>query len=68
MMRYARTALLGMAALGFPALAAAQDGKVMVATYIDDNAQTFGDIAQAGGADGPDNSEAFDLVDVVHIL
>ena len=46
MMRYARTALLGMAALGFPALAAAQDGKVMVATYIDDNAQTFGDIAQ----------------------
>ncbi len=46
MMRYARTAMLSMAALGVPVLAAAQDGKLMVATYIDDNAETFGDIAQ----------------------
>ncbi len=46
MMRYARTAMFGMATLGLPVLAAAQDGKVMVATYIDDNAESFGDIAQ----------------------
>ena len=46
MMRYTRTALLTMVTLAMPALVAGQEGKVMVATYIDENAETFGDIAQ----------------------
>lgn len=46
MMRYRSATLLGMAALALPALVAAQDGKMMVATYIDENADSFGEIAQ----------------------
>ncbi len=46
MMRNARKTLLTLATLATPTLAAGQDGKVMVATYIDEHAQTFADIAQ----------------------
>ncbi len=45
MTRYRSTTLLGMAALALPALVAAQDGKMMMATYIDENANSFGEIA-----------------------
>jgi len=45
MMRYRSTTLLGMAALALPALVAAQNGKMRVATYIDENADSFGEIA-----------------------
>ena len=46
MTRFSLSALALGAILALPAGAEAQDGKVMVATYIDENAATYGDIAQ----------------------
>lgn len=46
MLRNARTTLVIVAALATPALATGQGGKAMVATYIDDNAETFSEIAR----------------------
>ena len=43
MMRYRSTR---MAALALLALVAAQNGKMRVSTYIDENADSFGEIAR----------------------
>ena len=41
-----RKILFAVAALAFPTLASAQDGKQMVSDFIDQNAMAYGDIAQ----------------------
>ena len=46
MIRCQVSALLLAVTMALPSLAGAQDGKTMVAAYIDENANSYGDIAQ----------------------
>ena len=46
MIRCRVSALLIAVTIALPSLAGAQDAKTMVAAYIDENANSYGDIAQ----------------------